>query len=92
MNIASMSLYFQVSGWTLKTMTLQNPHNGCCSNANLHTMKDVVMAMAMETSFGAMRCKLDSIWFWRMWHKVETPYHDNDVILTPIISPQSGWR
>ena len=23
--------------------------------------------------------------------KVETPYHDNDLILTPIISPQSGW-
>jgi hypothetical protein len=22
--------------------------------------------------------------------KVETPYHDNDLILTPIISPQSG--
>ena len=24
--------------------------------------------------------------------KVETPYHDNDLILTPIISPQSSWR
>jgi hypothetical protein len=24
-------------------------------------------------------------------YKVETPYHDNDLILTPIISPQSGW-
>ena len=24
--------------------------------------------------------------------KVETPYHDNDLILTPIISPQSGWQ
>jgi hypothetical protein len=23
-------------------------------------------------------------------HKVETPYHDNDLVLTPIISPQSG--
>ena len=23
---------------------------------------------------------------------VETPYHDNDLILTPIISPQSGWQ
>jgi hypothetical protein len=23
--------------------------------------------------------------------KVETPYHDNDLILTPIISPQSRW-
>ena len=23
-------------------------------------------------------------------HKVETPYHDNDLILNPIISPQSG--
>jgi hypothetical protein len=23
-------------------------------------------------------------------HKVETPYHDNDLILTPIISPQNG--
>jgi hypothetical protein len=23
-------------------------------------------------------------------HKVETPYHDNDLILTPVISPQSG--
>jgi hypothetical protein len=23
-------------------------------------------------------------------HKVETFYHDNDLILTPIISPQSG--
>ena len=22
--------------------------------------------------------------------KVETPYHDNDLILTPIISPQCG--
>jgi hypothetical protein len=22
--------------------------------------------------------------------EVETPYHDNDLILTPIISPQSG--
>jgi hypothetical protein len=22
--------------------------------------------------------------------KVETPYHDNDLILTPIIAPQSG--
>jgi hypothetical protein len=22
--------------------------------------------------------------------KVETPYHDNDLIMTPIISPQSG--
>jgi hypothetical protein len=22
--------------------------------------------------------------------KVETPYHDNDLILTPMISPQSG--
>jgi hypothetical protein len=24
--------------------------------------------------------------------KVETPYHDNDLVLTPIISPQSGWQ
>ena len=24
--------------------------------------------------------------------KVQTPYHDNDLILTPIISPQSGWH
>jgi hypothetical protein len=24
--------------------------------------------------------------------KVETPYHDNDLRLTPIISPQSGWQ
>jgi hypothetical protein len=24
--------------------------------------------------------------------KVETPYHDNDLTLTPIISPQSGWQ
>jgi hypothetical protein len=24
--------------------------------------------------------------------KVETPYHDNDLILTPILSPQSGWQ
>jgi hypothetical protein len=24
--------------------------------------------------------------------KVETPYHDNDLILTPTISPQSGWQ
>jgi hypothetical protein len=24
--------------------------------------------------------------------KVETPYHDNDLILAPIISPQSGWQ
>jgi hypothetical protein len=24
--------------------------------------------------------------------KVETPYHDNDLIPTPIISPQSGWQ
>jgi hypothetical protein len=23
--------------------------------------------------------------------EVETPYHDNNLILTPIISPQSGW-
>ena len=23
--------------------------------------------------------------------KVETPYHDNNLNLTPIISPQSGW-
>ena len=24
--------------------------------------------------------------------KVETPYHDNDPILTPLISPQSAWQ
>jgi hypothetical protein len=24
--------------------------------------------------------------------KIETPYNDNDLILTPIISPQSGWQ
>ena len=24
--------------------------------------------------------------------KVESCYHDNDLILTPIISPQSGWQ
>jgi hypothetical protein len=24
--------------------------------------------------------------------KVETPYHDNNLILTPITSPQSGWQ
>jgi len=24
--------------------------------------------------------------------KVETPYHDNNLVLTPIISPQSGWQ
>jgi hypothetical protein len=24
--------------------------------------------------------------------KVETPYHDNDLIMTPIISPQSDWQ
>jgi hypothetical protein len=24
--------------------------------------------------------------------KVETSYRDNDLILTPIISPQSGWQ
>jgi hypothetical protein len=24
--------------------------------------------------------------------KVETSYHDNDLIMTPIISPQSGWQ
>ena len=24
--------------------------------------------------------------------KVETPYHDNDLVLTPIMSPQSGWQ
>jgi hypothetical protein len=23
--------------------------------------------------------------------KVDTPYHDNDLIMTPIISSQSGW-
>ena len=25
-------------------------------------------------------------------NKVETPYHDNDLTLTPIISPQSSWQ
>jgi hypothetical protein len=25
-----------------------------------------------------------------LYGKVETPYHDNNLILTPIISPQSG--
>jgi hypothetical protein len=25
-------------------------------------------------------------------YKVETPYHANDLILTPIIYPQSGWQ
>ena len=25
-------------------------------------------------------------------YKVETPYHDNDLILDPIISLQSGWQ
>ena len=25
-------------------------------------------------------------------NKVETPYHDNNLMLTPIISPQSGWH
>jgi hypothetical protein len=24
--------------------------------------------------------------------KVETPYHDNDLILVSVISPQSGWQ
>jgi hypothetical protein len=24
--------------------------------------------------------------------KVETPDHDNDLIMTPVISPQSGWQ
>jgi hypothetical protein len=24
--------------------------------------------------------------------KVKTPYHDNDLILPPIKSPQSGWH
>jgi len=24
--------------------------------------------------------------------KVEKPIHDNDLILTPVISPQSGWQ
>ena len=24
--------------------------------------------------------------------KVETPYHENYLIFTPIISPQSGWQ
>jgi hypothetical protein len=28
----------------------------------------------------------------KKFNKVETPYHDNDLILTPIISPQSGWQ
>jgi hypothetical protein len=28
----------------------------------------------------------------RQLRKVETPYHDNDLILTPLISPQSGWQ
>ena len=28
----------------------------------------------------------------RIVFKVETPYHDNDRILTPIISSQSGWQ
>ena len=29
----------------------------------------------------------------RLWTcKVEAPYHDNDLILTLIISPQSGWQ
>jgi hypothetical protein len=32
---------------------------------------------------------LASLW-WST--KVEIPYHDNDLILTPIISPQSGWH
>jgi hypothetical protein len=27
---------------------------------------------------------------YRDWTKVETPYHDNDLIQTPILSPQSG--
>jgi hypothetical protein len=26
------------------------------------------------------------------WMKVETPIRDNDLILTPIIAPQSGWQ
>ena len=34
--------------------------------------------VTLNTTFGALI-------------KVETPYHDNDLILTPIISPQSGW-
>jgi hypothetical protein len=25
-------------------------------------------------------------------YKIETPYHDNDLIMTPIISSQSGWQ
>ena len=31
---------------------------------------------------------------WVEWSgsKVETPYNDNDLIHTPIISPQSGWQ
>jgi hypothetical protein len=28
----------------------------------------------------------------QMCFKVETPYHDNDLILTPIILLQSGWQ
>jgi hypothetical protein len=47
---------------------------------------------------------IHSQFFWTWWNlffkckfyhyvtKVETPYHDNDLILTPIISPQSGWQ
>jgi hypothetical protein len=29
---------------------------------------------------------------WACKSKVETPYHGNDLILTPIISPRSGWQ
>jgi hypothetical protein len=44
--------------------------------------KDRVAFLVIELSF--------SKYFMGVEAKVETPYHDNDLILTPIISPQSG--
>jgi hypothetical protein len=49
---------------------------------------EYLFCLEIETLYGNPLMHLD-VWTNLVGAKVETTYHDNDLILTPIISPQS---
>ena len=66
---------------------------GTSSHNKLHMIRR--MERGKSIVFFIVGMASHQMWMWGIGGevvKVETPYHDNDLVLTPIISPQSGWH
>ena len=66
----------------------QLAHKLC--EVQIHVMGASVLFHSVKSKSGASENR--SYVSNHLYCKVETPYHDNDLIMTPIRSPQSGWQ